>query len=445
MLLEDEASLSPPASSIQLYLREIGAYPLLTPAQEVEIGRRIETAQAALRRSLAAIPLAVRRVVELGRRIETGRMPLDRLVLLPDSGTLSLSERRTLLTTLARVGRLDRQARRIRAARTRGATNGAHTTARQRLARIHATLGDALARLPLHPTVVDDLVAEVRRLRALADAANGRPRGPFQAPGVQAGLPRAELERRLVEIDERERTVREAKRAMMEANLRLVVSVARRCMGRGLPLLDLIQEGNLGLAKAVDRFQYRRGFKFSTYATWWIWQAIVRALADRSRTIRIPVHMVDTLQRLSRVDRLLTQELGREPTPAEVAARSGVPFDKVHLLLDVAPRPYSLDAPVGEDSQLHDLLPDTQSASPDAALLRQDRATRVERALATLPARQREILRLRFGFGDEEHTLEQIGRRFRLTRERIRQLEVKSLRRLGQGRSGRLLRELIAP
>jgi RNA polymerase primary sigma factor len=442
-LLEDEETLSSSRSSIQLYLREIGEHPLLTAAQEVELGRRIEIGQAALRRSLAAVPLVVRRIVALGQRIRKGLAPLDRLVLCADGGLFPPGEQRALFATLARIGRLDREARRIRASRGRAEAGAARVARRQRLARIQAALADAFADFPLHPGLVDDLVAELQRLADPASAPGSRPRRSGRASTAETGLPMVALRQCLAEIDDRACTVRAIKGAMMEANLRLVVSIARRSAGRGLPLLDLIQEGNLGLAKAVDRFQYRRGFKFSTYATWWIRQAIARALADRSRTIRLPVHVVELVQRLGRSDRRLTQELGRAPTPQEVAVGSGVPLEKVQRALDASRPLFALDAPIGDDSALRDLVPDTGSPAPDELLMAQDRAARVERALAILPARQREILRLRFGFGDDEHTLEEIGRRFTLTRERIRQLERKSLRRLAQGRWGRVLRDLV--
>jgi RNA polymerase primary sigma factor len=227
--------------------------------------------------------------------------------------------------------------------------------------------------------------------------------------------------------------VRQAKREMIEANLRLVVSVAKRYLRSGLPLLDLVQEGNLGLLKAVDRFQYRRGFKFSTYATWWIRQAITRAIADRGRTIRIPVHMVETLNKVSRVGRSLTGELGREPTPEELAKRVRIPARKIKLVLDSARKPVSLETPVGEDAALGQFIEDTTAGSPADEVMTQDLTAQMERALGRLTARERDVLRLRFGIGDERsHTLEEVGARFALTRERIRQIEAQALRKLRQ-------------
>jgi RNA polymerase primary sigma factor len=244
------------------------------------------------------------------------------------------------------------------------------------------------------------------------------------------GLDRVALARVLDEVARADRETRTAKRELMEANLRLVVSIAKRYRGRDLPLPDLVQEGNLGLGKAVDRFQYRRGFKFSTYATWWIRQAITRALADRGRLIRLPVHVEDQLRQLARVDRTLAGELGRAPTSEELARRAGVPVRKVRDLLEAARRTYSLEMPLSETTQLGDMLEDTQIAPPDAAVLVEDEARQVQRALAALSEQQQQVLRLRFGLDDGEHTLEEIGQRFGLTRERIRQIEARALQRL---------------
>jgi RNA polymerase primary sigma factor len=248
----------------------------------------------------------------------------------------------------------------------------------------------------------------------------------------------------LAEIERHDRVVRQAKKELMEANLRLVVSVAKRYLGSELSLLDLVQEGNLGLMKAVDRFQYRRGFKFSTYATWWIRQAITRAIADHSRTIRIPVHMVETLNRISRVNRLMVNEMVREPTPEELARRTGVPARKVRLILESSRKPLSLETPIGEDSDLGDFLEDKTAESPNDSLISQDLTNQVDRALATLSPKEKEILRLRFGIGEEgEHTLEEVGKRFSVTRERIRQIETKALRKLRHPLRGRALKAFV--
>jgi RNA polymerase primary sigma factor len=245
-------------------------------------------------------------------------------------------------------------------------------------------------------------------------------------------LPR-KLHQQFERIRERQHALDEAKRQLIEPNLRLVASIAKRYLNRGLSLLDLIQEGNIGLMKAVDRFQYRRGFKFSTYATWWIRQQVGRAVADYGRTIRLPVHVMESLNKLSRARSTLVTELGREPRPEELADRSGISTEKIELLLDAARHPTSLEAPVAEDEEtpLGHLVRDVNARSPEDAAIENQLAEEVERAMAPLTEREREVLRLRYGLGlDREMTLEEIGRRLSITRERVRQIEAKAMTKL---------------
>ena len=406
------------------YLKEIGKARLLNAAQEIEIGQRIEACETELRRLLAGVPLALRTITDLAGQVRARVIQLDDLVVFPD-GEPTPSRARAVMT---RLGRLVRLARARPVART--------------------GLEDAVAGLSLKPAVLERLVLELERAGAQLQALQAAPHTGRERRALEAriGLSPTEFQQRLAEIRVQDEQLREVKRLMIEANLRLVVSVAKRYRRSGVPLLDLIQEGNLGLIKAVDRFQYRRGFKFSTYATWWIRQSIARGIADRARTIRLPVHVVEVLNRLTRTRHELFERLGRDPTPEELARRLRMPLPRVQELLDAPGRTVSLQTPIGNEdgAELGDLLEDTQIAPADADTIRRERTAEVERALAALSDKEREILRLRFGIGNErEHTLGEIGERFSLTRERIRQIETRALRKLEHLESGNGLRALI--
>ncbi len=485
---------------VKMYLREMGLVTLLSREGEVEIAKKIESGEQDVLKALLETSFGVDCLLHLGRRIENG-------VLRPKHVLRDIDEGDTYQDEVAQIAAFVKTINNIQVVhdenmefRHKLFNNNKLKSDEQRrvrrcITRRNQKIFDMLKEWRLEGSVIDQIEADIRNLITWFDAMNRvlttsaeslgipvtdfreklRAKTPFvkmaksqshltnkeldqlyqQLRGIHDQIQEKEnevkansriLKRILSNVDEGRARAKISKSELIKANLRLVVSIAKKYTNRGLQFLDLIQEGNIGLMKAVDKFEYRRGYKFSTYATWWIRQAITRAIADQARTIRIPVHMIETINKLIRTSRYLVQEMGREPRPEEIADKMEIPLDKVRKVLKIAREPISLETPIGEeeDSHLGDFIEDKKFMLPSEAAVSLNLAEQTRKVLATLTPREEKVLRMRFGIGEKaDHTLEEVGQDFTVTRERIRQIEAKALRKLRHPTRSRKLKSFI--
>jgi RNA polymerase primary sigma factor len=451
---------------VRLYLKEISSVPLLKKEGEIEIARKIEDRRQAVYELIVSLPFALKKLITLGRMVRNNEISLTDIVQADETTDSLHAEKKRFSQAAKEIDRLNKKRilylRKLKEI-TRPGRPGKYAVIGPEKAKKKAALFIKILeenRMQILNKVFslklkDDIITmfseelkktveevaalqkKIARIRGTKKDARScinecRPyRKEIGEKELMLGMNADEMKEALKKLEKGEQEVYEAKRSMIEANLRLVVSIAKRYMGKGLSLSDLIQEGNSGLMRAVDKFEYQRGYKFSTYATWWVRQAIMRALADQSRTIRVPVHMVEIINKIKKATIELLRETGREPIPTDIAERLKLPIEKVNWMIKIAKEPISLETPIGEeDSPLMDFIEDKETVSPLEFVMQTDMKAKLDSILCTLPPREETVIRKRFGIGNKPCSLEEVGQEFDVSRERIRQIEVTAMKRL---------------